>query len=59
MTPDSSQHNGREKHLPKPNARMKLSGSDMTQMTEEEIRGMIANPKLRESPSTAGGFIDL
>jgi hypothetical protein len=38
------QHNGREKPLPKPNARMKLSGSSMTQLTEAEVRGMVANP---------------
>jgi hypothetical protein len=44
MNPDSPQHNGREKSLPKPKATMKLSGSSMAQLTEEEVRGMIANP---------------
>ena len=37
-------HNGSEKPLPKPNARMKLSGSSFAELTEEEVRGMIANP---------------
>ncbi len=31
------------KPLPKPNAKMKMSGSSMT-FTEEEVRGLIANP---------------
>jgi hypothetical protein len=44
MNADSPQHNGMEKPLPKPNAKMKLSGSSMAQLTEEEVRGMIANP---------------
>ena len=38
------QHNGRGKALPKPKARMKLGGSSMAELTEEEVRGMIANP---------------
>ena len=44
MRSESPQHNGREKPLPKPNARMKLSGSNMAQLSEDEVRGMIANP---------------
>ena len=44
MNHDSPQPNGREKPLPKPNAKMKMSGSSMAQLTEEEVRGMIANP---------------
>ena|SRR5712691_8634445 len=36
-------NNGPNASLPKPNAKMKLSGSGMD-FTEEEVRGMIANP---------------
>src|SRR6266705_1823965 len=35
--------NGPKASLPQPNAKMKLSGSGM-EFTEEEVRGMIANP---------------
>ena len=41
--PCDSGNGGSQGPLPKPNARMKLSGSAI-EFTEEEIRGMIANP---------------
>ena len=41
--PSNSGNGGSKVPLPKPNARMKLSGSGL-EFTEEEIRGMIANP---------------
>ncbi|MHC1767026.1 MAG: hypothetical protein AB9869_22450 [Verrucomicrobiia bacterium] len=44
MRPDSPQSNGSKKPLPKPNATMKLGGSSVQNFTEEEVRGMIANP---------------
>lgn len=44
MKPDSRQSNPSEKPLPKPNAKMKLSGESLQHFTEEEVRGMIANP---------------
>ena len=44
MNSSSPQHNGSNGPLPKPNAKMKLSGSSMADFTVEEVRGMIANP---------------
>ena len=43
MKSDSPRHNGPNRPLPKPNAKRKLGGSGLD-FTEEEVRGMIANP---------------
>ncbi len=41
--PPDSGNGGSKSPLPKPNAKMKMSGSGMD-FTQEEVRGMIANP---------------
>lgn len=41
--PPSPGNDGPKSPLPKPNAKLKISGSGMD-FTEEEVRGMIANP---------------
>ncbi len=41
--PDNQGDDEPKRSLPKPNAKMKLSGSGLS-FTEEEVRGLIANP---------------